>query len=53
MTEKPKSGVAAAVKFFGKLPGQSLAEFAKEWNELSDESKTQLANGINDGSLTY
>jgi hypothetical protein len=37
------------MKYFGMRP----AEFRPEWNALSDEDKTQLKNGIGDGTLTY
>lgn len=53
MTEGKSTGVAAAAKYFGKKPGQSLSEFATEWNELTDDDKAQLVAGINNGSLTY
>ena len=41
------------VKFFGKLPGQSLAEIAAEMKPLTDSDVDQLYNGIADGTLTY
>jgi hypothetical protein len=47
------SGIALAMKYFGKKSGQTLAEFKDEWNELSDGSKSQLAIGLSDDSLSY
>lgn len=49
----PQTGIAAAMKYFGKRNGQTLAEFKGEWDELSAESKAQILAGLNDGSLTY
>lgn len=37
------------MKFFGMRVG----EFRKEWAALTPEDKTQLINGVKDGSLTY
>lgn len=34
-------------------PRNSLTAFSKEWKELSDDEKTQLKQGIGDGTLTY
>jgi hypothetical protein len=34
-------------------PEYKLAKFRAEWNELSDKSKTQLRDGIEDGTLNY
>lgn len=31
----------------------SLTAFGREWKALSDESKTQLKQGIGTGTLTY
>ena len=41
--QKPGSGVAAAAKYFGKQPGQSLQEFSREWNALTDDDKARGA----------
>ena len=38
------------MKFFGY---DNAAAFRKDWAALSDASKTQLKQGIGDGSLTY
>lgn len=47
------TGVAPAMKYFGKLPGQSLADFKDEWLTLSPDSRKQLVEGITNGSLNY
>ena len=47
------SGIALAMKYFGKRDGQSLAEFRGEWNKLSNPAKDQLTTGLTDGTLTY
>jgi hypothetical protein len=47
------SGVGLAYKYFGKLPGQTLADFKDEWQKLSDKSKIQLTAGLSDGTETY
>lgn len=39
--------------YFGRKPGQTLKDWGEEWKQLSDEEKTQLREGIGDGSLTY
>lgn len=33
--------------------GYSISQFRKEWAELSDESKAQLKDGVENGTLTY
>ena len=51
---KPTSGVGTVMKFFGKKPGQSLAEFKHdEWDKLTDKDKEQLRDGVNDGTFDY
>lgn len=47
------SGVGTAMKFFGKLPGQSLTAFRDEWQAMSELDREQVAAGILDDSLTY
>jgi hypothetical protein len=48
------SGIAKLLKFFGKLPGQSLGEFKKdEWDKMTEKDRKQLINGIVDESLDY
>ena len=39
--------------FFGKKEGGTLAGFAAELKELTDQEKQQLADGIRNESLTY
>lgn len=48
-----REGTAKLVKFFGKRPGQTLAEIAAEIRELSDTDHAQLVGGITDGTLDY
>lgn len=33
--------------------GQTLKEWTAEWNQLSEEEKAQLKEGIGNGTLTY
>lgn len=47
------TGTVTAMKFFGKLPGQKLAEFKAEWMALSEADRTAITNGIENGSFTY
>jgi hypothetical protein len=52
------SGVGLAMKYFGKktMPDgnqQTLVQFRDEWNELPDEWKAQIAQGLLDGTETY
>jgi len=51
--KKPASGIGAAMKFFGKLQGQTLTGFRDEWNSLSAADQAQLTKGIQDGTFTY
>lgn len=44
--------VGIVYKFF-KDGYTNLSEFKKDWDALSQESKDQLAEGIENGSLTY
>lgn len=37
-------------KFFGY---ENLAQFRKDWSELTDADKTQIRTGLENGSLTY
>lgn len=48
-----QKGVAKAMKFFGKQPGQSLSDFAAEWKTLTEDDKDQLIAGITDGTFNY
>ena len=47
------SVLGLCMKFFGKLPGQTLSQFRDEWNKLSDADKAQLGEGLTNESLTY
>lgn len=53
MATTGRKGVSVLKKFFGTLPGQSLAEFAEETKALSDQDFEAIRDGITDGSLTY
>lgn len=53
MIEKKPSAASIIKDFFGYLPGQKLSDFAAELKALSDEDKSQLVGGIQDGTLTY
>lgn len=37
-------------EFFGYA---SLADFGKDWRQLTDEDKDQIRTGIEDGTLNY
>jgi hypothetical protein len=41
--------MTAVMKFFGLKP----TGFRAEWQELSEQDKNDLKNGVADGSLTY
>jgi hypothetical protein len=53
MTEQKRTFTKTLKDYFGIRPGDALADFAKEIQALSDEDKVQLADGIEDGTLTY
>lgn len=38
---------------FFKIPGYTLKEFKKDWESLTDQDKTDLKEGIGNGTLTY
>lgn len=50
---KPISDSKAIAGFFGRRPGDTLADFMEEYKALTLEDKKQLGDGIRDGSLTY
>lgn len=50
---KPGAGISQLSTYFGRQPGQSLADFGKELKALTIDDKVQLVGGIEDGSLTY
>jgi len=53
MTEEKRTFTKTLKDYFGIKEGDKLADFAKEIQALSDEEKAQLADGIENGSLTY
>ena len=62
MATNAEGGITTkAARYFGRLPGQNLKEFAEELKELSDTDKQQLDAGLGDvdkagnatGTLTY
>jgi hypothetical protein len=48
-----QTGIAIAMRYFGKKDGQGLAQFRDEWQELDEASQAQLADGVRDETLTY
>lgn len=44
-----ENSLKSIMEFFG----MSASEFMKEWKLMDEQDKTQLKNGIRDGSLTY
>lgn len=54
MTDEKKRTFAKTFQaYFGRKDGQSLTDFGQEINELSEEEKIQIADGIEDGSFNY
>lgn len=47
------TGVAKAMKYFGKRAGDTLVGFKNEWQALTDEDQRQIRQGLEDGTLTY
>lgn len=53
----PKVSIGAVRKFFGNnretggYPG--VSEFKADWDKLTPRDKTDLSNGIQDGTLNY
>ena len=43
-------GMVAVKDYFGY---KSMAEFRKDWSELTDQDKTDLRTGVDNGTLTY
>ena len=43
----------ATLKAIREFFGMNMAEFRKEWTALDSESKTQIRQGLSDGTLTY
>lgn len=52
-TDKDRSPLKLIKEFFGLKDGQKMTEFANEYKTLTDEDKEQLADGIEDGTLSY
>jgi hypothetical protein len=49
-----EGNMLAVFKFFAEgYPSYKLAKFRTEWSELTDADKTQLKQGVADGSFTY
>lgn len=54
MTNTPtRTGAKIFKEYFGLLPGQKLADFAKELKELPDVDFFAIRDGIADGSFSY
>jgi hypothetical protein len=51
-TTAPKLTAKRAQDFFGRLPGQTIKDFAAELHQLTPEDKVQLAIGLA-SDLTY
>lgn len=41
-----QSLVAACMDFFGRLPGQGLSDFQKEYKALTDADKVDIREGL-------
>ncbi len=55
-TSNPQKKLSTAMifkTFFGVKKGQTLQEFAKELKALTDQDRQEMAQGIEDGTLTY
>jgi hypothetical protein len=48
-----KTAVAEDGALAGTVRTCKPGEFREEWAQLTDQDKTDLKNGIGDGSLTY
>jgi hypothetical protein len=53
MTDEKRTFAKLFQGFFGRKPGQTLMEFGAEINELTEDDKVQLADGIENGTLNY
>ena len=49
MNDQQVASIGDVCRFFG----MKLADFRKEWAELSDEAKEQIRKGIGNGTYTY
>lgn len=45
-TNNPMSLAVACADFFGKQPGQTLAQFSQEFKALSQKDKDEIAVGL-------
>jgi hypothetical protein len=57
MTQE-QPGMASMVEVFnffsdGKTNDYKLAQFRKDWGELSEQDKVDLRSGVGNGSFTY
>jgi hypothetical protein len=48
-----KSGARVLKQFFGLKPEQKISDFVVELKALTPEEKSQLCEGIENGTLTY
>jgi len=53
MDDIRKGAPSLFVRYFGKLPGQSISQFAAEIKALTDDDVRDLRTGIENGSLSY
>jgi hypothetical protein len=51
-TTAPLAPMAEVNKMFRRT-GQTLAAFVAEWKALSDQDKTEIRQGIGNGTMTY
>lgn len=49
----PMSNTKVLSKYFGKKDGGTLAQFADEIKQLTEQDKQQLGDGIRNVTLTY
>lgn len=52
-TEVTLEDTAANLGTVAKYFGGNLAKFRKEWEQLTLQDKTQIRNGIGNGSFSY
>lgn len=51
-TEGKPANMAEVFKFFAQN-GYTMEKFRNDWRALTDQDKTDLRNGIGNGTLTY
>jgi len=49
----PAATIKDVKEFFGLKEGQNLKGFTEEWKVLSEEARTQIKEGIGNGSFSY